>query len=62
VRSAAKDTLVIADGFSCREQIRQTTERRALHTAQVMQVAMAEGPRGPSGNFPEERSAAARLE
>ncbi|HEX8898132.1 MAG TPA: hypothetical protein VF751_05500, partial [Chthoniobacterales bacterium] len=53
VREAAKDTLVIADGFSCREQIRQTTGRRALHTAQVMQMAMNEGPRGPSGNFPE---------
>ena len=30
VRRAAKDTLIIADGFSCREQIRQATDREAL--------------------------------
>jgi Fe-S oxidoreductase len=40
VREAAKDTLIIADGFSCREQIAQTTDRRALHLAQVMQMAL----------------------
>src|SRR5207237_10632995 len=31
VREAADDTVIIADGFSCREQIRQMTEREALH-------------------------------
>ena len=40
VRAAARDTLLIADGFSCREQIRQTTDRVALHTAQVMKMAL----------------------
>jgi FAD/FMN-containing dehydrogenase/Fe-S oxidoreductase len=40
VRDAAEDTLIIADGFSCREQIAQTTDRRALHLAQVIQMAM----------------------
>ncbi|MGZ7032866.1 MAG: FAD-binding and (Fe-S)-binding domain-containing protein, partial [Thermoanaerobaculia bacterium] len=39
VREAALDTLVIADGFSCREQIEQTTNRKALHLSQVMQMA-----------------------
>ena len=29
VRNAKKDTLIIADGFSCQEQIAQTTDRRA---------------------------------
>ncbi len=53
VRETAKDTLVISDGFSCREQIRQTTERGALHMAQVMKMAIDEGARGPAGNFPE---------
>jgi Fe-S oxidoreductase len=43
VRQAAKDTLVIADGFSCREQIAQTTDRRALHLAEVLRMAMAHG-------------------
>jgi len=40
VRQAARDTLVIADGFSCREQIAQCTDRRALHLAQAMQLAL----------------------
>ncbi|HET7333113.1 (Fe-S)-binding protein, partial [Dyella sp.] len=44
VRDASEDTLIIANGFSCREQIAQTTNRRALHIAQVIQMAMHEGP------------------
>src|SRR5436305_12774719 len=55
VRRAAKETLIIADGFSCREQIRQMTDRQALHLAQVLQMALSEGPRGPWGNFPEQK-------
>ncbi|MHA3774115.1 FAD-binding and (Fe-S)-binding domain-containing protein [Verrucomicrobiota bacterium sgz303538] len=55
VRSAPKDTLIIADGFSCREQIEQLTDRRALHSAQVLQMALREGPQGPYGNLPEKR-------
>lgn len=39
VREAASDTLIIADGFSCREQIKQTTDRRALHLAEVLHLA-----------------------
>ncbi len=42
VRNAPNDTLIIADGFSCREQIRQTTDRTALHIAEVMQMAIGE--------------------
>lgn len=45
VRSANKDTIVVADGFSCREQILQTTDRRALHLAQVLDLAYR-GQRG----------------
>jgi FAD/FMN-containing dehydrogenase/Fe-S oxidoreductase len=40
VRGASKDTLIIADGFSCREQIAQMTDRRALHLAQVIAMAL----------------------
>jgi FAD/FMN-containing dehydrogenase/Fe-S oxidoreductase len=40
VRDAAPDTLLIADGFSCRTQVEQLTEREALHTAQVIKLAM----------------------
>jgi len=35
LRSSSSDTLVIADGFSCREQIEQATGRRAMHLAEV---------------------------
>lgn len=40
VRAAENGTLVVADGFSCREQIAQTTDRRALHLAEVIQMAL----------------------
>ena len=53
VRKAARDTLLIADGFSCREQISQTTDRQALHIAQALQMAVREGPRGAPGTYPE---------
>ncbi len=39
VRKADADCLVIANGFSCREQIAQCTNRRALHLAEVIQMA-----------------------
>ena len=42
VRNAAKDTLIVADGFSCREQIAQTTDRTALHLAEVLRMALRE--------------------
>ncbi|MFI6514974.1 FAD-binding and (Fe-S)-binding domain-containing protein [Spirillospora sp. NPDC050679] len=40
VNGADEDTLVLADGFSCRTQIAQGTPRRALHLAQVLQRAL----------------------
>jgi FAD/FMN-containing dehydrogenase/Fe-S oxidoreductase len=53
VRRARKDELIIADGFSCIEQVSQATDRRPLHLAQVMQMALHEGPTGPAGDYPE---------
>jgi Fe-S oxidoreductase len=54
VREASPDTLVVADGFSCRTQIEQgDTGRRALHVAQVLKMAREHGPGGPSGSHPE---------
>ncbi|MFL6234415.1 MAG: FAD-binding and (Fe-S)-binding domain-containing protein [Thermoanaerobaculia bacterium] len=35
------DALLLADGFSCREQIRQLTGRRALHLAEVVAGAVS---------------------
>ena len=55
VRSAERDTIIVAEGFSCREQIAQETDRQALHPAELVQMAMQEGPDGPSGKLPEQR-------
>ena len=40
VRAAAGDTLVIADGYSCREQIVQSTGRPVVHIAEVLDLAI----------------------
>jgi len=50
VRAAPQSTVVIADGFSCREQIGQATDRRPLHLAQVLRLAAG----GPPARPPEE--------
>ncbi len=55
VHDADKQALVVADGFSCREQIAQATDRQALHLAQVIKMAIDEGPAGPHGAYPERR-------
>jgi Fe-S oxidoreductase len=39
VRQAAGETLVVADGYSCREQIVQSTGRRVWHLAELLQHA-----------------------
>ncbi|HEV3510489.1 MAG TPA: FAD-linked oxidase C-terminal domain-containing protein [Candidatus Sulfotelmatobacter sp.] len=46
VRQAPADWLIIADGFSCREQIAQLTGRHALHLAEVLQMALDPSARG----------------
>jgi hypothetical protein len=40
VRNAGNSTLIIADGFSCREQIRHGAGRHALHPVEVLQLAL----------------------
>jgi len=39
VRKASPDCLIIANGFSCREQIAQCTNRQSLHLSEVIQMA-----------------------
>ena len=41
VNEADRDTIVVSDGFSCRQQIAHGTPRRAMHTAEVLQMALA---------------------
>jgi FAD/FMN-containing dehydrogenase/Fe-S oxidoreductase len=52
VRKAPPDWLIIADGFSCREQIAQGTGRHALHLAEVLHMAL-QSPQSTSDPFPE---------
>jgi FAD/FMN-containing dehydrogenase/Fe-S oxidoreductase len=53
VRRASAETLVIADGFSCREQIAQETNRRALHLADVLALALRARGSDAAVRFPE---------
>jgi FAD/FMN-containing dehydrogenase/Fe-S oxidoreductase len=47
LRAAPAETIVIADGFSCRTQIEALSERRPLHTAELLAGALAR-PAGAS--------------
>jgi FAD/FMN-containing dehydrogenase/Fe-S oxidoreductase len=55
VRHAPADWIIIADGFSCREQIAQATPRHALHLAEVLQMALT-GQNLPADPYPESAS------
>jgi Fe-S oxidoreductase len=44
VRAAQAGTVIVADGFSCREQIGQATGRQPLHLAQVIRLAQGDQP------------------
>ena len=41
VRKAPDDTIIIADGTSCRQQIRDGTGREALHVARALAAALS---------------------
>ncbi|MGA9544143.1 MAG: FAD-linked oxidase C-terminal domain-containing protein [Candidatus Sulfotelmatobacter sp.] len=60
VRRAPADWLIIADGFSCREQIAQGTPRRALHLADVLQMAIRQSAEPQSDFHPYPESARTR--
>ncbi|HLG84143.1 MAG TPA: FAD-binding and (Fe-S)-binding domain-containing protein [Bradyrhizobium sp.] len=40
VRRAAADTVIVTNGFSCREQVKHMTGRTALHLAQVLAMGL----------------------
>jgi Fe-S oxidoreductase len=46
VRRADSDTYIVANGYSCREQIAQGTSRRALHVAEIARLALKSANRG----------------
>jgi hypothetical protein len=43
VRRAGADTLIVADGTSCRHQIYDGAEREAAHVARVLAMSVAAG-------------------
>jgi Fe-S oxidoreductase len=42
VSQAAVSTIIVADGFSCKEQIAQESNRHALHLAEVLRLGLDE--------------------
>jgi Fe-S oxidoreductase len=58
VRKATADTMVIADGFSCREQVTQAAGRTPVHLAEGIQLALDETnkeqgrPAGSARDYP----------
>ena len=47
VREAERETIIVSDGFSCRQQIAHGTPRRAMHTAEVLQMALQTSAKKP---------------
>jgi hypothetical protein len=46
IRGAERNTLLVADGFSCRTQIEHGTGRRALHLAEVIRDGLRRAGQG----------------
>ena len=42
VNAADKNTLIVADGFSCRHQVADLTDRKSIHIAQLLERALTE--------------------
>lgn len=52
-RSAERDTLIITDGFSYREQIMHGTPRHAMHLAEIIHMAIQQPPLAPKSKYVE---------
>jgi Fe-S oxidoreductase len=62
VRDAATDTMVLADGFSCRTQIEQAgTGRTPVHLAEILAAGLRDEPLRPSRPAPPRPADYARL-
>ncbi len=55
VRKAGVATIIMADGFSCKEQIAQQTNRHALHLAEVLEMGLHADNQGQPFTFPERK-------
>src|SRR5207302_9466949 len=54
IRQRPLDSRISANGCSCREQIAHGTGRHAFHLAEIIQMALEEGPQGISDVYPEQ--------
>jgi FAD/FMN-containing dehydrogenase/Fe-S oxidoreductase len=61
VRKADLSTIIVADGFSCKEQIVQQTPRGALHLAEVIKLALDHPETGGRTAYPESHFIVPRL-
>jgi hypothetical protein len=43
VKAAAQDDVIVADGFSCRHQIKDLAGRPALHSVRILDHALKSG-------------------
>ena len=55
VRKAPVSTIIVADGFSCKEQIAQETNRHALHLAEVLRLGLDGQEGSVPAMYPENR-------
>lgn len=60
VRAASSETIILTDGFSCKSQIAQETNRHALHLAEVLKMALDKRSNAALEEYPERRMIAAR--
>jgi Fe-S oxidoreductase len=60
VRRAGKDTVLLADGYSCRTQLEQLAGARGRHLAEVLAEALEEGASGAAGEVLEGGSGGAQ--
>jgi len=60
VRKAGLSTIIMADGFSCKEQIAQQTNRHALHLAEVIEIGLRPETKGQPMMYPEREFVEAR--
>lgn len=60
VRKAWLETIIVADGFSCKEQIAQETNRHALHLAEVLKMGLRAETKPLPEVFPEKQFVAPR--
>lgn len=51
MREADAKTLIVTDGFSCREQIAHATPRHAMHLAEVIQMALRQSETQPTKKY-----------